>query len=188
MMTPRPSSICRASSASKIAQQECSSRRSTNGPFLVLIDTAILLGIYFGKAKIIMKQTRNEMVARGVSVLLALQLAAILPLSVDGQSPLDEVGFCGDCYCVPPIGEACPGMETMPQVEFSPELLTTLRAMPLNNPFFLGCNPYENEACNTDPPLGGTEGMCVVELSVPQTGAVCPNQFSYRCVKRNPRP
>lgn len=121
---------------------------------------------------------KNNEMRRGAGVFLA-QLAVILPLSV-GQSVLDQIGFCGDCYCVPSVGETCPGMESMPQVEFSQEYLTTLRSLSLDNPFFLGCNPYESEECDTTPPLE-TGDACVVEVSVPQTpGATCPTQFSYR--------
>ncbi len=118
--------------------------------------------------------------------LFSWNLFAFLARLTSGVNVLHDIGFCGECYCIPSIGQACPGMELLPQVEFSNEFLNVLRAMTRNTTFSLNCDPYQSDDCNSDPPLE-IGGACAVEILRPETSTTttCPDQYSYRYVWRN---
>jgi hypothetical protein len=94
------------------------------------------------------------------------------------QAAIEDVAFCGDCYCAPESGEECP-MDSMPQVAFSDDLLTTLKTITFENPISLSCNPFTDEGCVTEPPLEQGEA-CVAEIIEPGDTSQCPQGYSYR--------
>lgn len=110
---------------------------------------------------------------------LGVNLLYLFKVVTSGENVLDEIGFCGDCYCIPSSGQSCPGMASLPQVEFAEDFLTVLRTITPNNSFSLACNPYQSDDCDTEPPLE-TGGACVIEVLPPQTSTTCPDQYLYR--------
>jgi hypothetical protein len=89
-----------------------------------------------------------------------------------------DIAYCGDCFCIPD-GDECP-IDSMPETEFSDDLLETLATITLENPILLSCNPFKDEDCATQPPLEDGE-MCVAEIIKPEDDASqCPQGYSYR--------
>jgi hypothetical protein len=109
-----------------------------------------------------------------------------LVLSTLTQAVIVDVGFCGDCFCIPDSGQPCPSMESMPQVGFSEEFLTRLRGIPLENPMSLtssSCNPFDVDAnCDTVPALE-VGGVCTIEVTSSDAADLCPQDYSYRYVQ-----
>lgn len=108
------------------------------------------------------------------------RIIRILLMLSSTQAAIEDVGFCGDCHCVPEPGEDCP-VDSIPQVKFSTTVLSTLQSIALENPIALTCNPFSDDSCDTDPPLEQGEA-CVAEIIVPTDTSQCPEGFSYRLV------
>lgn len=113
--------------------------------------------------------------------LCPILLLAVFRLTV-GQ---DENGFavCGDCHCTNG-DDPCPTGDQVPQMEYSSEFVLYLRSLQLTNPFELSCDPYEDETCDTVPPLSdltalGDAAACgVVYEAVPE--GQCPVRYSLQ--------
>jgi hypothetical protein len=101
------------------------------------------------------------------------------PSTAPTEAPEEsDIGYCGDCYCIPD-GDECP-MDSMPETEFSEDLLDTLATITLENPILLSCNPYTEDECDAEPPLEKGK-MCVAEIFKPADDASqCPEEYSYR--------
>jgi hypothetical protein len=90
-----------------------------------------------------------------------------------GDNEASVFGSCDGCFCIPSTGETCP-VERKPSTEFG-QLIPVLRSLVLENPFQLGCDPYNEEVvCDTTPPLQ-VGGACIVELSGARNGTCSPN-------------
>jgi len=68
------------------------------------------------------------------------------------------VGDCGGCYCIPDESTAneCPSNVAQPQPQSGyPEEThgNAWKSQTILNPYELNCNPYRDEACDTEPPL-----------------------------------
>jgi hypothetical protein len=109
-----------------------------------------------------------------LAVLLLLHIGLFLSSTF---AALEDVAFCGDCFCIPEPGEPCPNL-SMPQVEYSQEILDSFRSITLENPIVLDCDPFEDAGCDTFPPLE-QGGVCVAEIIESPTGQ-CPGDYSYR--------
>jgi hypothetical protein len=94
-------------------------------------------------------------------------------------SDKEDIAYCDGCWCIPEPGDSCP-VDEMPLIDFPATLLDTLRTIPLTNPVTLDCNPYEDENCNTVPPLE-KGGVCAVETNIEEgVDAQCPSVgYSY---------
>ena len=89
---------------------------------------------------------------------------------------------CGDCFCIPEAGNSCPAV--IPETNFR-DLIPILRSFTWNNPYTLECDPYDDPACNTEPPL--VEGSaCVIYAGdlvatiPPASTDSCPVGYSYK--------
>ena len=103
-----------------------------------------------------------------------------------------DIGFCGDCYCIPDIdnNEECPPKNSMPETNFT-SLIPALEMFELSNPSFLSCNPYDDNnntsSCDIEPtPLEAGGGACVIELEPPSNATTlvedddtCPTNYTY---------
>ena len=96
--------------------------------------------------------------------------------SEDHQALTDIYAFCGDCWCVPESGEACP-YDEIPSAEFGDTMIENLRGMKHENPLVLDCDPYSDMECDTVPSLdtGGVCGALIRSNGSDQ----CPEDFSY---------
>ena len=86
-------------------------------------------------------------------------------------------GTCADCFCIPSPGETCPA--EIPPTNFD-ALVPELRSVSWSNPYTLDCDPTQDPACDTTPPLQDG-GACVVEFSAPpdDSSSTCPENWSY---------
>ena len=109
------------------------------------------------------------------SFLVKTVAALVVPVLVWGNS-LSDYAFCGDCWCVPASGEACPSA-SMPETSWSDAFINDLLGITLENPIDVPCDPYKNSTCNTIPPLE-TGGVCAYEIIA--NGPTCPGNYSYR--------
>eukprot|EP00977_Amphora_coffeiformis_P002203 scaffold425_cov175-Amphora_coffeaeformis.AAC.62 len=111
------------------------------------------------------------------SITLFQEIAVVLVLvttGMDGQKP----GFCGDCWCIPAPGEACP-YELEPNMNFT-SFLPSLLEFEWENPITLNCNPYLNETdCDLEPSPRTPGGACVIEFVSPGDGSTCPTNWKY---------
>ena len=89
-----------------------------------------------------------------------------------------DVAYCGDCWCIPEVEEACP-TDLMPAIDFPQEWIDDLRKMRLENPMSLDCDIYSDEGCDTVPPLE-EGGACVAEIIPASNVSTCPEEYSYR--------
>ena len=91
-----------------------------------------------------------------------------------------DVPFCDGCWCVPDDGETCPSY-LMPTVDFPEDWIKNLRRMTHENPLSLNCDVYNDDGCDTIPPLE-VGGACVAEIIPPGNGSEssCPSGYFYR--------
>ena len=112
-----------------------------------------------------------------------------------GKTPTDESMFeygadglplCRECHCTPEWEEdpeqfVCPE-EPPPTWQYSTEDIETLRSHVATNPIQLDCNPYEDEGCDTTPPLGkggwGDDAVCGLIYDVPSDNMVSGSSCS----------
>lgn len=102
--------------------------------------------------------------------------AFFLPLALGGT---EDIAYCDGCWCIPEAGESCPA-DYVPQIDFTDEFLSNLQNFALENPMQLSCDPYQEENCDTQPPLEDG-AACVAEITRPEGDADCPSEgYSYR--------
>lgn len=92
----------------------------------------------------------------------------ILPSDKNG------IGECKGCFCIPEKGDSCPS--SRPTTDFS-SLIPVLRSFTWENPYSLNCDPYNDDSCDTMPPLE-IGGACTIEFSGPS--GTCPENWTYR--------
>lgn len=117
------------------------------------------------------KSSRERM-----AVWTALSLALLLPVvivAVQVHIPRDYAS-CHDCFCIPDEEGVCP-LERAPRTDFN-DLTPKLRAIHHENPIVLSCDPYDDDECDTEPPLE-QGGACVIDYSF-QSANVCPTNYS----------
>jgi hypothetical protein len=97
---------------------------------------------------------------------------------------------CDGCWCIPDEGTdfTCPldPPQTLPDFPQSP-WIDNLNALQLENPMSLNCNPYENESCDTEPPLA-SGNACVwemvikpgVDMEVAVNSTSCADYYTYK--------
>jgi hypothetical protein len=76
---------------------------------------------------------------------------------------------CDGCWCIPEGGtnnSPCPSdvPQTLPDFPQSP-WIDNLNALQLDNPMSLNCNPYDDDSCDTEPPLVSGKA-CVWEMII----------------------
>jgi hypothetical protein len=92
-----------------------------------------------------------------------------LVVLVAGSGFLQATGSgCGDCWCVPSVGDRCPAWRPQ-NYTADTELQAALAAQRALNAQSLSCNPYVDESCDTSPPLSDLNST---------HGAVCGIQYS----------
>ena len=100
-----------------------------------------------------------------------------LALVISGAAG-QKAGFCGDCFCIPSPGEACP-YELEPNTNFT-SFLPSLLEFEWINPIALNCDPYLNETtCELEPAQSATGGACVIDFVSPVDGSACPANWTY---------
>lgn len=116
---------------------------------------------------------------------VALFVVPLVPWAV----AQDELGSCGECFCIPSAGETCPS-DLEPNMNFTSTQLSNLLEFELQNPVSLNCNPYDvttfsdntsssSIACDLEPTPLQEGGACVIDLISPEDDSACPNNWKY---------
>ena len=108
--------------------------------------------------------------------ILSLLAVLLVQGAVRSQTADEEFAFCGDCWCIPADGETCP-YDSIPETQWSVEMINNLAGMTLVNPLSLSCNPYSDDQCDTDPTLE-SGSVCAAEIIA--SGDTCPDDYLYR--------
>lgn len=116
---------------------------------------------------------------------------SILPSRyLQGGVDNETYATCDGCWCIPDKGSnnTCPldPPQTLPDFPQAP-WIDNLNALQLDNPLSLNCNPYDDESCDTEPPLV-SGNACVWEVVIKDgvdEGAIvnstsCANYYTYK--------